>query len=81
MNTQLMSDAAAYTEAVQREREIWQALQACAPGSEARERAWTEWTEAISRTNEAWRKLSASRIAQPWRQSPAVRPGQSRANA
>ena len=36
--------AAQYTQSVEREREAWQALQACAPGSPERARAWEAWS-------------------------------------
>jgi hypothetical protein len=57
--------AVEYDEAVAHERDAWHALHACAAGSEARARAWTEWTDAITRTNSAWRKLSARQLGQP----------------
>ena len=53
----------AYELAIELERDAWHALRTHEPGSEARERAWNEWTRAIGRTNRAWRALSTRRLA------------------
>jgi hypothetical protein len=59
--------AADYARAVEQERQAWQSLQAQAPGSDERIRAWRSWSEAIVQTNNAWRRLNARRFAVPVR--------------
>lgn len=54
-----------YAEAIEFEKSAWHALQAEAPGSHSRARAWATWSEAISRTNQAWRQLSCQSAARP----------------
>jgi len=63
--------AAHYAQAIEYEKSAWHALQAEAPGSHSRAKAWATWSEAISRTNQAWRQLGCQSASRP---GPAVQP-------
>jgi hypothetical protein len=57
--------AARYAEAVQCEKNAWQALQHESPGSGERVEAWAQWIDAIARTNGAWRELKSRSLMRP----------------
>lgn len=65
MTDAIQNLAARYAQAIELEKSAWHALQAQAPGSCARAKAWAAWSEAISRTNTAWRQLSCQTLSEP----------------